>query len=138
MQLESLARRSLFGLHQYPFTGPPDKGIGKAHSSGLHFIAGHWHRFVTLANYGRPIAVDLRLHVLRLPEGARTVLMDIVQQSELVFRVAIRADKSVVIGEDALKKGYVSLADRVRDLALEGHQCLLHVLRRLRRWIRRL
>src|SRR3954447_6217739 len=102
MQLESLTRRSLFSLDQYPFTGPPDERIGKADASGLHFIAARRHRFVTLADYGCAIAIDLHLHVLRLSEGARTILMNIVEQSELIFGVAVRADESIVIGEDAL------------------------------------
>src|SRR5437588_8972445 len=128
MQAESLAPRSLFSLDQYPFTGTPDERIGKADPSGLYLVAACRNRFVTLTNYSSAIAIDLRLHVLRLSECARAILMDIVQQSKLVFGVAVGADESIVIGEDALKKRHVSLVDRVRDLALKGHQSLLHVL----------
>jgi hypothetical protein len=138
MQVESLPRGSLFSLDQYPFTGASDEGIGKADSSGLYLIAAYRNRFVTLANYGSAIAIDLHLHVLRLSECARPILMDIVEQSKLIFGVAVRADESIVIGEDALEKRHVSLADRVRDLALKRHQSLLHVLRGLRRRICRL
>src|SRR3954462_8946285 len=103
MQVESLERRTLFSLDQCPFTGAPNEGIGKADASRLHFIAGHRHRFVTLADYDRTIAIDLHLHVLRLSECARPVLMNIVEQSELIFGVTVRADESIVIGKDALQ-----------------------------------